>query len=218
MISVSSNLFYIAAHFTTRDKTRYYLQGVFVEPHERGGVTLCATDGAKLIAIYDPQGKGDESALVLLNHDMLSACRRAGGAGTDGRLVVDGPRATIMQSDIEVVSQGQWRCEGVFPDWRHVVPSKKLAPPLNGVAPCFSALVLSTFCQAAEMLEKHYGTWNAKSGARARIHLVWHDKSDPCLVLFPGLALDNDYAFGIAMPVSNKDPGDRVPSWAHAKG
>lgn len=41
------------------EETRYYLNGVYVEPNPAGGVTLVATDGHVLIAAHDKNGEAN---------------------------------------------------------------------------------------------------------------------------------------------------------------
>jgi hypothetical protein len=36
------------------EKTRYYLNGIYIDPHKDGGAVMTATDGHKLVSIYDP--------------------------------------------------------------------------------------------------------------------------------------------------------------------
>jgi hypothetical protein len=41
-------------HIISREETRYYLNGVFIEPHKDGGAVLTATDGHLLVTLRDP--------------------------------------------------------------------------------------------------------------------------------------------------------------------
>ena len=55
-LNINAGLFYAASLFTSKEDARYYLQGVFVEPHPIEGITLTATDGVRLACIYDRSG------------------------------------------------------------------------------------------------------------------------------------------------------------------
>jgi len=84
MFQFSANLFRIAYQCASNESTRYYLNGVFVEPakHGRPGVTMTTTDGHRLISIYDESGKTDQSAIISLRRNdgndpnfALKACK-----------------------------------------------------------------------------------------------------------------------------------------------
>lgn len=65
MLRFSVELYKAAMLAASTEETRYYLNGVFVEPCVYGGVTLTATDGHVLVCIRDLDGSADESAIVI---------------------------------------------------------------------------------------------------------------------------------------------------------
>ncbi|RCK40460.1 hypothetical protein [Thalassospira xiamenensis] len=62
-ITVSAKHFYAAWQFVSTEKTRYYLNGVYIEPHKDGGVLLIATDGHSMAVIRDATARfeGDKA-------------------------------------------------------------------------------------------------------------------------------------------------------------
>lgn len=48
-----------ASLFVSKEETRYYLNGVLIEPAPQGGVFLVATDGHRLVCFHDPEGMTD---------------------------------------------------------------------------------------------------------------------------------------------------------------
>ena len=61
---INSGLFYAAHLFCCKEPTRYYLRGVFIEPHPKKGVTLTATDGHRLIVIHDKDGSATRPIIL----------------------------------------------------------------------------------------------------------------------------------------------------------
>lgn len=49
-ITVNAGLFSATARFTSNEDPRYYLHGIFFEPHPSGGVTMAATAASYGIA------------------------------------------------------------------------------------------------------------------------------------------------------------------------
>lgn len=71
---VSADLFRRAMAAVSKEETRYYLNGVFVEPCAEGGVLLVATDGHCLLVFHDEHGVArNGSGIVQLNKDMIRA-------------------------------------------------------------------------------------------------------------------------------------------------
>lgn len=211
MITCSANLFRIAYMCASQDRTRYYLNGVQVEAHERNGVVLVATCGSKLLCIWDESGTTNESgAVIRLSDDMLKSCRTA--LEGQAKLVIEGHRAQLDGSNGAMVAN-DCRVDGVFPDWRNVVPAAAQWPKANCGFPTFQAKHISAFGEIAQQLERHWGVYQSKQ-ANSRFQLCWSESGAPAVVLFPAC----ETAFGVIMPTQNSAGNDRVPSWAGAKG
>lgn len=67
---VSADLFRRAWFALSTEETRYYLNGVFVEPCPEGGALLTATDGHCLLSFRDPRGVVQGSGIVCINANM----------------------------------------------------------------------------------------------------------------------------------------------------
>lgn len=59
-----ANAALIAAIAVSTEETRYYLNGVHVEPNRNGGVNLVATDGHRMMVVYDQHGFTSEPMIV----------------------------------------------------------------------------------------------------------------------------------------------------------
>lgn len=71
---VSADLFSRALAAISTEASRYYLNGVNVEPCEQGGVLLISTDGKRMLVLRDPDGYAPNgSGIVSLNKDMVRA-------------------------------------------------------------------------------------------------------------------------------------------------
>jgi hypothetical protein len=212
MIACSANLFRIASMCVSTDKTRYYLAGVQIEQAPQG-VFLVATDGAKLLCIWDESGTSTESPGVFqLPRDMLAACGKA--LEGQAKLEIDGHRAVLNGAYIA----DNARIDGTFPDWRRVCPKAPQVVKKDSHFPTFAAGQIEAIGEIAIALERHYGTYVRRdkysNTPNGRFQLCWSDSASPAVVLFA----KTEVAFGIVMPCSNKPPAPQVPSWARALG
>ncbi len=74
---VSADLFRRAALCAANGGTRYYLNGVHVEPSPEGGALLVATNGHSLVCIRDPDGVVEGgSGIVRLTRDMMRSIKK----------------------------------------------------------------------------------------------------------------------------------------------
>ena len=77
-----------AALFVSTEETRYYLNGIYTEPHQAGGAVCVATEGHGLGCVYDdegychnPQGVWHTSAITALKNLMTAAKKHRPPAG-----------------------------------------------------------------------------------------------------------------------------------------
>lgn len=103
--AVSADLFFRANLGRSDEATRYYLNGVYVMPHKDGGAMMIGTNGHWLIAVRDPRGIVEGSAIVSLNKRMVTDLKAGskdhrGGFGykTERVLVVGADAAMIVLS------------------------------------------------------------------------------------------------------------------------
>jgi hypothetical protein len=107
---------------------RYYLNGIYVEKAERGGVYLVATDGHTMAVIHDETGsiEGAEGVTFEVATGLASAAKAAakrGNASVPYRVHLQNNRAKVSCGDMELFLQpGKCVIEGKFPDWKKVIP------------------------------------------------------------------------------------------------
>ena len=75
IIRVNANLFRLAQMTVSTEETRYYLNGIFIQPHAVQGVLLVSTDGHRMTVIHDETGHADQSAIVRLSPEALKLCK-----------------------------------------------------------------------------------------------------------------------------------------------
>ena len=234
MLRFNANLFRLAFTCSSNEETRFYLKGVFVEPHAQGGVTLTATDGHRLLCIRDESGQADESAIISLG-DALKLCKPKRDERRDVVIYTGSKDATVNVTTIDregVSTSGKKtgaeiitdspigmaygvRVDGTFPDYRRVVPQEFTD---NG-APSLQGRYVSTFGDLAVELAAHIGRKPLKheqNRADTLRVLCGVDKDParmPALILFPAV----DIAFGILMPCGiGKNPPADAPAWFRA--
>ena len=163
----------------SREETRYYLNGVYVDP---AGLVV-STDGHRLFAgDFTP----DNSRATLpafegwiIPRDALQRALKAAPKRAKD------PAARVLEISPERVGDVVCRpVDGSFPDWRHVIPD---AVTPDGKAAQFDGAYLSDFDKIAAIL----------SGARGKAFCTLHPNGDsPAPVTFGDAP-----AIGVIMPV-----------------
>ena len=200
MISLNTHLLHVAGLFVSSEQTRYYLGGVYIEPHKTQGVTMTATDGHKLIHIHDPDGACDRPILIkaLPTGRQLKPGKRMLRRIATGTVETRG-RFTLNLHDIDAEQAhliGSLLCEtvdGSFPEYRRVIPAMS-KPGLSGQ---FNPALIAAVATAASALDVTCLTFRQK------------DKNSPAIALL------GPRAFAVLMP--RYEQGDEnelaMPSW-----
>jgi hypothetical protein len=214
MIRFNANLYRIAMLCSSNEETRYYLQGAYVEPHAVKGVTLVATDGNKLVAIYDENGFADESAIIKLTPDALKACKPGRYERRDVTIATDSNDATVnvtkvdgteILADTPVAFSQDCKVDGTFPDYRRVIPASVFFTK-DSSSPGLSTIVLNSLSAIASELGKHYGT------SKGVLRINADCDNGPALITFP----PTFNAFAVAMPMRT-DCETIAPEWFTGK-
>lgn len=218
-IRLNADLFQLAYGAVSKEETRYYLNGVFVEPHPERGAVLVSTDGHRMICIHDHTAECDECAIVQLPKYALGLCvpKRGKGLGIERRVLeVDAKArtATILDERVKkdgsiersdpVITAHRVIIEGTYPDWRKVTPKEPLEPAgLSGFNPKLLA-TLGTFGAALK----------PSSSASGMYFLRTKDSGDgaPVVVRFGGVS----HVFAILMPMRT-DTEVALPSFLALK-
>jgi len=190
--NVNADLFRAAHTIVSRNETRYYLKGVCIQPAKAGmpGVTLTATDGHRLISVYDREGSADGDYIVGLTPAQLRDLKSGRGETHPRRIISTTPDAplTVARNDDEAHVYAlllDWQIkDATFPDWRRVLPSKLGAPT---VLQAFNLAYLASFDEAARII----------TGQRAVGSSIYSpDNGSPAVIRFDGV----DHAVGVVMP------------------
>lgn len=212
-ISINVRLLKAVACATGKEETRYYLKGVHVEFFNEH-ISLCATDGHKLIAARqvlaadNVPATGQRGIIIPLELiDRLKVGRKAPDYVTLAFESTESDyqwRALRMTYDGATFVQGE--IEGSFPAARRVAPVS-----ITGETAAFDPEILITFTKAAKM------THNA-IGAPAT-PVVHHNGLSPALVSWlPAGTLQGCEAFGVAMPMRVQGDFQELPPVAWFTG
>ena len=190
--------------FISREETRYYLNGIHVEPHHKKGVLLIACDGHRMSIIHDADGETNGNWICPLPTLLRQVLRGRKPKASDnfGQLHFIDDAAYLTNEEFtgkaEKVSAHHLLAiaapaiDGEFPDWRRVVP--KTLP--SGAAPWFNSDYLADF----ETITKR------RLVKTITIHAG--DDSSPAVVLvahFPEF-------IGVQMPIRG-DAEKIMPTW-----
>lgn len=228
---VSADLFRRVRIGTSKEQTRYYLNGVHVSASPEGGALLCATDGHILVAMVDPDAIVEGEGIVQLDAQLARLLPVNKGPLLDERLlfvsqysgksrsyIIDAPRFTAAANSDEyrspyVVAQeiaadpdarvkgahfGPSTIDGVFPDWRRVIPSN-LTP--DAAVPTFDQTLLVRAAQALMPF-----------GQTASVRLTPSADNGPIFVSSD--LSESPEGFAIIMPTRPTGRVAAVPAWA----
>lgn len=187
MIKVKASYFKAASVCMSTEETRYYLNGVYIEPCAAGGVTLTATDGHRLVCIHDKDGTCDKPTIVGLPKGALKVRNPEGDVtvGEDGLF----RHGTFISLNTVIV-------DGTYPDYRHVVCLTEKSGLGHAAAPAIKGRYLADFARIASILAEQRDDQMA-----VRI-ITGPAESEPALISFPSSA----HAFGIIMPMRASPP------------
>jgi hypothetical protein len=156
---------------------RYYLNGIYVEKAERGGIYLVATDGHTMAIIHDATGKieGCENIIFSVTPGLASAAKSATNrknALVPYRVCIDNSRLKVAcpGSDTELFIQaGRPFVVGKYPDWKRSLPQDFSALKRGLVSPLINAKYLA---RLARLTERHFGGVNFWQEAPDRTLIV----------------------------------------------
>lgn len=178
--------------FAAQNDIRYYICGINVRPCAQGGVMLAATDGHRLVAIYDETGKAERE--VTLRFNVPRAVTKF-----PARVLIEGKRLVIRSNDTELfVQAGDAEIDGKFPDWLKVVPDfSKLTLGLPGA---YNAKYLSDLLDLAgnSSFVQFYMRTDPEASTTSAVVCRYSDR--PELV-------------GVLMPARYVDHGGAAPDW-----
>jgi hypothetical protein len=144
IFNVSASAVRAAASCMAKCDIRYYLNGVFIEPHTEG-VTITATNGHMLLSIIDRTGYTKAPVICSIPKHVKKAMplRHMADDGRAHRLVlIDVPQAkkqaltlTSVTDSSEIVTDlSEHIVDAHFPDWRSVIRSAPdVATPVTGM-------------------------------------------------------------------------------------
>lgn len=141
----------VLAEFMGKSDVRYYLNGVFVTPHNENGVLLVATDGHTMVIIYDPEGETNGDHIFPLSKPLIAAAKkRVPSIGKPEAIELIGDAAYVRQfkedlaydpaiSAMDVHVEHCPPIDGKYPDIRRVIPTGIPTPSLITLDPEYMA-------------------------------------------------------------------------------
>lgn len=186
--NVNPLYFYLAAtHAASTEETRYYLNGIFIQPDPDGGVFITATNGHTLMSFHDPEGSAPEKGLLVHYGTKMTFAKKCKITNAHARNHICRPitedvrfravfrtendhtiKASIVCGEIGSDWDGQEAIEvhaenlhidGTFPDWIRVVPVHN---PLEkqGCA-SYNAIILAAYQAVAKTQNNITGVFEA---------------------------------------------------------
>ena len=153
MTTINADLFRITYRFTSREETRFYLQGVCVEKHpDLPGALLVATDGHRAIVIHDATADVTHEGQMIVQADKAFLAATKTGRGEVMPRVIrfsdSKAPAEVVVVDRPVALMHKWLIDGTFPAWRRVMPGITDPAPVS-----VNASLLADFIKTAAELD-----------------------------------------------------------------
>lgn len=168
------------------DEVRYYLQGIYIEPHESAGAYLCATDGHRFVVVHDESAVIDRPMLVNPDKIIIRESKKAALADFDGSCVdlQDEDEKFLLRAPAPLL-------DAKFPDWRSLIPSEDIVCEPGSIDPSLMAAISK-----------------APFGDGHKNACIYTRQDKPCIVRFPSLP----EIFVLVMPMNH--PAMRSnPEW-----
>lgn len=202
MIKVDANLFRLAYSAVSKEETRYYLNGVSIEPNPNGpGAMLISTDGHRMVVIHDHEGICDTKIIVKVPQYALALCKSGRRLTNERRVLTVDRKASSATVAVEHIGKSGAAertdmlastynvvIDGTFPDWRNVAP-KAADKPIGAAG--FNSRYLAELAR--------FGSELGASVGREGMYFLCEGKDgiEPVVVRFSGVA----NAFAVLMPM-----------------
>ena len=163
---ISAKYLPLLGEFRARtDEIRYYLQGVFIEPHESVGAYLCATDGHRFVVVHDEEAVIETAMLVNPTKLVIRESKHARLADFDGRGVdlQDDEEEFLLRAPAPLI-------DARFPDWRSLIPAEDIVCEPGSIDPGLMAAISK-----------------APFGDGENSACIYARQDKPCVVRFPSL-------------------------------
>lgn len=178
--------------FMAKSDIRYYLMGIYIEPHADGGAVLVATDGHRMLCVRDKEAEIKDAFLFKINGGVQAFCRKADAFVTINpetqRLTIEVPSEELF------IQPGKCGIEGKFPDWRKVVPS------FSALKPAVADFVKAKYIAECVMVHPLSATRHDAASVK-----LWQEKPESSIVIQYS---DVPEFMGILMPVRMHSNGD----------
>jgi DNA polymerase-3 subunit beta len=192
-VTIDLNLVKACALACSKEKTRYYLNGVYVTSDGFSLVSV-ATDGHRLIAFKHncDQENMPESFGVIIPLEIINKIKLNKIGSLAILKHVDGLKWKIEYTGLSIEFDA---IDGIFPDWRRVVPTST-----SGEIAQFNLEYMSDFAKVAKML-----------GKTTPQCAISHNGHGPALVSFN---TEHD-GFAVLMPFRNQIEVNQPPAWVN---
>lgn len=206
--------------FQANNDVRYYLNGVYIEPHPDQGAIIVATNGHVIGVMHDPDGFCAKPIIVGdISKPLISACRSKGvikGMPPTGLYIADGGAIVdygdIQHGEIEPFSKCVMHLsritliDAVYPKWRAVLPTDLgTAPP--------TMLVQSQYLALFENVVKTLGMQRSYDGIRIQCR----DDGRSIVVRMGDKELSERFVAVIMQLRDENAPKNILPDWLMPK-
>lgn len=185
---------------SSKEETRYYIKGVFLEISKRATIYV-ATDGHKMLAVNEelPDSEPDNTLIGKFIIPIASCSPFKADKRDTGMMVLSEDQGRMLRFNYANQSHGFEPIDGTYPDWRRVLPSQypDEGNGMEGVT--FDTSYLDMFAKASKLLGLSKPKWFPNGGA-------------PCWV-----SLGDEKALGVIMPMRSGLDAMSRPSWVDAR-
>ena len=206
--------------FQANNDVRYYLNGVYIEPHPDKGAIIVATNGHVVGIMHDPDGFCAKPIIVGdITKPLISACRSKGmirGIPPTGLYITDGGAIVdcgdLHHGKIEPFSKCVMHLsritliDAVFPKWRDVLPIVRQTEMA-------STLVQAQYLTLFEAVVKALAIQRTSDGIRMELP----DDSRKVVVRIGGIDMSERFVAVVMQLRDETRPKNILPDWLMPK-
>lgn len=186
-----------ASLFVSKEETRYYLNGVCIEPHPEQGVLIVATDGHRMAILHDEEGHTNGRWICPLPKEIKAAAKG------HRRIRFEDDRAVLVDDETRLIDCAAPAIDGTFPDWR-IVLKDTIHNGCKNLGIGFNGRYLAEFAKIG-------ATLGLKNPC---VTFAAANKEDPVLVRIDGAP----EFLGVQMPMRSDQPHisdatESMPGW-----
>lgn len=131
-VHINASLFYAASSIASKQDWREYLNGIFITPANQGGINIIATDGHRLIYLWDQKGFSSCKDILLPFRELRELVKLSRSPKNRNEIIKIKSSRTKLIALLKNKSFKFNFFDGTYPSIRNLVQSLPMKPIMGG--------------------------------------------------------------------------------------